>query len=71
LNNLKYFLSLFPRENPKELDQDKIIENLVQAKAPESHGAMGSANIDIFATSCVLSTSQCMCLENLVKIALC
>jgi hypothetical protein len=38
----------FPEENPKQLDQDEIIEILDQAKAPEWHEAMVNANIDIF-----------------------
>jgi hypothetical protein len=40
----------FPEENPKQLDQDEIIEILDQVKAwdPEWHEAMVNANIDIF-----------------------
>jgi hypothetical protein len=40
----------FPEENPKQLDQDEIIEILDQSKAryPEWHEAMVNANIDIF-----------------------
>jgi hypothetical protein len=38
-------------ENPKQLDQDEIIEILDQAKAPECHEAMVYANIDIFEMS--------------------
>jgi NACalpha-BTF3-like transcription factor len=40
----------FPEENPKQLDQDDIIEILDQAKAryPEWHEAMVNANIDVF-----------------------
>jgi hypothetical protein len=40
----------FPEENPKQLDQDEIIEILDQAKAmdPEWHEAMVNVNIDIF-----------------------
>jgi hypothetical protein len=37
----------FPEENPKQLDQDKIIEIFDQAKAPEWHEAMVNTNIDI------------------------
>jgi hypothetical protein len=40
-----------PEENPKQLDQDKILEILDQAKAPECHEAMVDANIDIFEMS--------------------
>jgi hypothetical protein len=41
----------FPEENPKQLDQDEIIEILDKAKAPECHEAMLNANIDIFEMS--------------------
>jgi hypothetical protein len=37
----------FPEENPKQLDQDDMIEILDQAKAPEWHEEMVSTNIDI------------------------
>jgi hypothetical protein len=37
----------FPEENPKQLDQDEIIEILDQSKAPEWHEEMVNANIDI------------------------
>jgi hypothetical protein len=33
LNDLNYHLLYFPEENPKQLDQDEIIETLDQAKA--------------------------------------
>jgi hypothetical protein len=50
LNDLNRYLLYFPEENPKQLDQDEIIEILDQAKAmdPEWHEAMVNANIDIF-----------------------
>jgi hypothetical protein len=48
LNELNRYLLYFPEENPKQLDQDEIIESLDQAKAPEWHEAMINANIDIF-----------------------
>jgi hypothetical protein len=48
LNNLNCYLLYFPEENPKQLDQDEIIEILDQAKAPEWHEAMMNENIDIF-----------------------
>jgi hypothetical protein len=49
LNDLNRYLLYFPEENPKQLDQDKIIETLYQAKArdPEWHEAMVNANIDL------------------------
>jgi hypothetical protein len=39
----------FPEENPKQLDQDEIIEILDHTKVcnPEWHEAMVNANIDI------------------------
>jgi hypothetical protein len=42
LNDLNRYLLCFPEENPKQLDQDEIIEILDQAKAwdPEWHEAM-------------------------------
>jgi hypothetical protein len=58
----------FPEENPKQLDQDKIIEILDQAKAPEWHEATVNANIDIFEMSYEESVSHFKCLENLEKI---
>jgi hypothetical protein len=38
-------------ENPKQLDQNEIIEILDQDKSPEWHAAMVAANIDIFSMS--------------------
>jgi hypothetical protein len=35
LNDLNRYLLYFPEENPKQLDQDEIIEILDQTKAPE------------------------------------
>jgi hypothetical protein len=35
LNDLNHYLLYFPEENPKQLDQDEIIEILDQTKAPE------------------------------------
>jgi hypothetical protein len=60
----------FPEENPKQLDQDEIIEILDQAKAmdPEWHEAMVNANIDIFEMSYKESVSYFKRLENLEKI---
>jgi hypothetical protein len=53
LNDLNCYLLYFPEENPKQLDQDEIIEILDQAKAcnPEWHEAVVNANIDIFEMS--------------------
>jgi hypothetical protein len=48
LNELNCYLLFFPEENPKQLDHDKIIEILEQAKSPEWHDAMVAANIAIF-----------------------
>jgi hypothetical protein len=60
----------FPEENPKQLDQDEIIEILDQAKAlaPEWHEAMINANIDVFEMSYEESVSYFKRLENLEKI---
>jgi hypothetical protein len=60
----------FPEENPKQLDQDEIIEILDQAKAwnTEWHEAMMNANIDIFEMSYEESVSYFKRLENLEKI---
>jgi hypothetical protein len=70
LNDLNRYLLYFPEENPKQLDQDEIIEILDQAKAwdPEWHEAMVNANIDIFEMSHEESVSYFKCLENLEKI---
>jgi hypothetical protein len=64
LNELIRYLLYFPEENPKQLDQDEIIEILDQAKAwdPEWHEAMVNANIDIF------EMSYFKCLEHLENI---
>jgi hypothetical protein len=53
LNDLNRYLLYFPEENPKQLNQDEIIEILDQAKAldPEWHEAMVNANIGIFEMS--------------------
>jgi hypothetical protein len=60
----------FPEENPKQLDQDEIIEVLNQAKAryPEWHEAMVNANIDIFEMTYEESVSYFKGLENLKMI---
>jgi hypothetical protein len=63
LNDLNHYLLYFPEENPKQLDQDEIIEILDQAKDvnPEWHK-------DIFEISCEESVSYFKHLENLEKI---
>jgi hypothetical protein len=51
LNELNRYLLYFPEENPKQLDQDEIIEIIEiidQAKAPDWHTVIMAANIDIF-----------------------
>jgi hypothetical protein len=68
LNDLNRYLLYFPEENPKQLDQDEIIEIMDQAKAPKRHAAMVAANIDIFAMSYGESVSYFKRLENLGKI---
>jgi hypothetical protein len=70
LNDLNRYLLYFPEENPKQLDQDEIIEILDQAKAmdPEWHEAMVNANINIFEMSYEESVSYIKRLENLEKI---
>jgi hypothetical protein len=70
LNDLNRYLLYFLEENPKQLDQDEIIEILDQAKAmdPEWHEAMVNANIDIFEMSYEESVSYIKHLENLEKI---
>jgi hypothetical protein len=37
------YILCFPKENPKHLDQDEIIEILDQAKAPEWHTVLVAA----------------------------
>jgi hypothetical protein len=70
LNDLNRYLLYFHGENPKQLDQDEIIEILDQAKAmaPEWHEAMVNANIDIFEMSYEESVSYFKLLDNLEKI---
>jgi hypothetical protein len=70
LNELNSYLLYFPGENPKQLDQDEIIEILDQAKAwdPERHEAMVNANIDNFEMPYEESVSCFKRLENLEKI---
>jgi hypothetical protein len=68
LNDLNQYMLYFPEENPKQLDQDEIIEILDQAKAPEWHETMVDANIDIFEMTYEESVSYFKCLENLEKI---
>jgi hypothetical protein len=72
LNDLNRYLLYFPEENPKQLDQDEIIEILDQAKAwdPERHEAMVNAKIDIFEMSYEEPVPYFKRLENLEKIRL-
>jgi hypothetical protein len=58
----------FPEEVPTPLTQDEIIEILDQAKPPNWHEAMISANIDIFEMDYESAISYFMQLENLDKI---
>jgi hypothetical protein len=51
LNDINRCLLYFSEENPKQLDQDEIIEILDQARAPEWHESMMNASIDIFEMS--------------------
>jgi hypothetical protein len=69
LNDLNRYLLYFSEENPKQLDQDEIIEILDQAKASDSEWceAMVNANIDI-KMSYEESVSYFKHLENLEKI---
>jgi hypothetical protein len=64
LNDHNCYLLYFPEENPKHLDQDKMIEILDQPKAPEWYKAMVNANIDIFEMSYEESVSYFKHLEN-------
>jgi hypothetical protein len=70
LNDLNRYLMYFTEENPKQLDQDEIIEIFDQGKAvvPDWHEAMVNANIDIFEMSYEESVSYFKRLENLEKI---
>jgi hypothetical protein len=69
LNDLNRHLLYFLEENPKQLDQDEIIEILDHAKAcnPQWHEAMVNANIDIFEMSYEESVAYFKRLENLEK----
>jgi hypothetical protein len=68
LNDLNRYLLYFPEENPKQLDQDEIIEILDQAKAPEWNEAMINSTIDIFKMNYEESISYLKRLKNLEKI---
>jgi hypothetical protein len=68
LNDLNRYVLYFPEENPKQLDQDEIIEILDQANAPEWHEVMVNANIDIFDMSYEESVSYFKRMKNLEKI---
>jgi hypothetical protein len=68
LNELNHYLLFFPEECSTPLTQDEIIEILDQAKPPNWHEAMVSANIDIFKMDCKLAISYFIRLEKLDKI---
>jgi hypothetical protein len=68
LNDLNCYLFYFLEENPKQLDQDEIIEILDRAKAPEWHEGMVNTSIDIFEMSYEESVSYFKRLENLENI---
>jgi hypothetical protein len=70
LNDLNRYLLYFPEENPKQLDQDEIIEILDQAKAMDTewHEAMVNPNIDIFEMTYEESVSYFKHSENLENI---
>jgi len=68
LNDLNRYLLYFPEEYPSQLKQDEIVEILDQAKAPEWHEAMVSANIDIFEMNYEEAVAYFIRLENLEKI---
>jgi transposase InsO family protein len=68
LNELNRYLLFFPEENPSPLNQDEVIEILDQAKPPNWHEAMISANIDIFEMDYESAISYFIRLENLDKI---
>jgi hypothetical protein len=48
LKDINFYHLYFTEENPKQLDQDEIIEILDQGKAPEWNEVMLNASIDIF-----------------------
>jgi hypothetical protein len=66
----KDYLLIFPEKNPKQLDQDEIIEILDQAKAtdPSWHEAKINANIENFEMSYEESVSYFKRLKKLEKI---
>jgi hypothetical protein len=68
LNELNHYLLYFPEENPKQLDQNVIIEILDQDKAPEWYEAMVNDKIDIFEMSYEEFVSYLKRLENFEKI---
>ena len=68
LIELNCYLLFFPEECPIPLTQDEIIEILDQAKPPNWHESMISANIDIFEMGYEAATSYFIRLENLDKI---
>jgi hypothetical protein len=67
INELNRYLLFFPEECPPPQTQDEIIEILDQAKPPNWHEAMVSANIDIFEMAYKLAVLYFIRLENLDK----
>jgi hypothetical protein len=68
LNELHQYLLFFPEECPTPLTQHEIIEILDQAKPPNWHKVMVSANIDIIEMDYESAILYFICLENLDKI---
>jgi hypothetical protein len=68
LNKLNHYLLFFPEEYPTPLTQDEIIKILDQAKSPNWHETMISANIDILEMDYELAILYFIRLENLDKI---
>jgi hypothetical protein len=70
LNDLNRYLLYFTEDDPKQFDQDEIIEILEQSKAwyPEWHGAIFNVKIEICEKSHEESVSYFKRLENLENI---
>jgi hypothetical protein len=65
LNDLNKYLLYFPEEHTFQLKQDEIIEILDQAKPPDWHEAMISADINIFEMNYEEDMAYFIRLENL------
>ena len=61
-------IHILSEEFPKQLDQGEVLEILDQAKAPEWHEVMLTANVDIFEMLFEESASYSKHLTNLGKI---